>query len=81
MAYTTLNKMVTVFMNNKYNNITTYFYASYISCSNSEKVIKIGVYLRTLSQKMKPGYRFLDHPVHCIINVSGLMVLLFNKFD
>ena len=30
------------------------------------KMIKIGVHLRKLSQKLKPGYHFLDHPAICI---------------
>ena len=27
------------------------------------KMVKIGVHLRKLSQKLKLGYHFLDHPV------------------
>ena len=39
-----------------------FIYASYISSCNSEKMVKIGVYLPKLAQ-INTGIRFLEHPV------------------
>ena len=38
-------------------------YAPCISCCNSERIVKIGVLLQKLSNKISQGCHFLDHPV------------------